>query len=81
MADLVARVAAVLRGAPPAATEPEIPSTEQERLAVEALRTGEPVLALHARQEEDAVGVELVVAVPDQPGVLPAAAAYWPCTG
>ncbi|MFD9375134.1 [protein-PII] uridylyltransferase [Streptomyces sp. NPDC059999] len=74
VADLVARVAAVLRGAPPSATEPEIPSTEQERLAVEALRTGEPVLALHARQEEDAVGVELVVAVPDQPGVLPAAA-------
>ncbi|MCY0919570.1 [protein-PII] uridylyltransferase [Streptomyces sp. H27-G5] len=74
VADLVARVAAVLRGAPPAATEPEIPSTEQERLAVEALRTGEPVLALHARQEEDAVGVELVVALPDQPGVLPAAA-------
>ncbi|MER5779515.1 [protein-PII] uridylyltransferase [Streptomyces sp. NPDC002039] len=74
VADLVARVAAVLRGAPPAVTEPEIPSTEAERLAVEALRTGEPVLALHARQEEDAVGVELVVAVPDQPGVLPAAA-------
>ncbi|GHI87152.1 [protein-PII] uridylyltransferase [Streptomyces xanthophaeus] len=71
--DLVARVAAVLRGAAPEPTEPEIPSTEEERLAVEALRTGEPVLALHARQEdEDAVGVELVVAVPDQPGVLPA---------
>lgn len=74
VADLVARVAAVLRGTSPAAGEPEIPSTEQERLAVEALRTGEPVLALHARQEEDAVGVELVVAVPDQPGVLPAVA-------
>lgn len=74
VADLVARVAAVLRGAPPAVTELEIPTTEQERLAVEALRTGEPVLALHARQEEDAVGVELVVAVPDQPGVLPAVA-------
>ncbi|MDA5281777.1 [protein-PII] uridylyltransferase [Streptomyces sp. NPDC054904] len=75
VADLVERVAAVLRGAPPAVTEPEIPSTEQERLAVEALRTGEPVLALHAREEEDeAVGVELVLAVPDQPGVLPAAA-------
>ncbi|MEU9106550.1 [protein-PII] uridylyltransferase [Streptomyces xanthophaeus] len=71
--DLVARVAAVLRGAAPEPTEPQIPSTEEERLAVEALRTGEPVLALHARQEdEDAVGVELVVAVPDQPGVLPA---------
>lgn len=72
--DLVARVAAVLRGAAPAVTELEIPTTEQERLAVEALRTREPVLALHARQEEDAVGVELVLAVPDQPGVLPAAA-------
>ncbi|MEV6951543.1 [protein-PII] uridylyltransferase [Streptomyces sp. NPDC051183] len=74
VADLVARVAAVLRGTAPAATELEIPTTEQERLAVEALRTREPVLALHARQEEDAVGVELVVAVPDQPGVLPAVA-------
>ncbi|WP_030767547.1 [protein-PII] uridylyltransferase [Streptomyces sp. NRRL F-2664] len=74
VADLVARVAALLRGAPPAERDPEIRSAEQERLAVEALRTREPVLALHARQEEDAVGVELVVAVPDQPGVLPAAA-------
>ncbi|WP_411101685.1 [protein-PII] uridylyltransferase [Streptomyces sp. cmx-4-9] len=74
VADLVARVAAVLQGAAPAAAEPEIPTTEQERLAVEALRTREPVLALHAREEEDAVGAELVVAVPDQPGVLPAAA-------
>ncbi|MFE3560658.1 [protein-PII] uridylyltransferase [Streptomyces sp. NPDC059193] len=74
VADLVARVAAVLRGTPQEVREPEIPTTEQERVAVEALRTGEPVLALHARQEEDAVGVELVVAVPDQPGVLPAAA-------
>ncbi|MGW7441079.1 [protein-PII] uridylyltransferase [Streptomyces sp. NPDC054849] len=74
VADLVARVAAVLRGTAPAAREPEIPTTESERLAVEALRTGEPVLALHTRQEEDAVGVELVVAVPDQPGVLPAVA-------
>ncbi|MCY0941280.1 [protein-PII] uridylyltransferase [Streptomyces antarcticus] len=75
VADLVARVAAVLRGATPAVRELEIPTTEQERLAIEALRTGEPVLALHARREEDdAVGVELVVAVPDQPGVLPAVA-------
>ncbi|GHE29592.1 bifunctional uridylyltransferase/uridylyl-removing enzyme [Streptomyces vinaceus] len=75
VADLVARVASVLRGAPPVPAEQAIPTTEQERLAVEALRTGEPVLALHARPEEDdAVGVELVVAVPDQPGVLPAVA-------
>ncbi|MER6779851.1 MULTISPECIES: [protein-PII] uridylyltransferase [unclassified Streptomyces] len=75
VADLVGRVASVLRGAPQPTAEPAIPTTEQERLAVEALRTGEPVLALHARREEDdAVGVELVVAVPDQPGVLPAVA-------
>lgn len=75
VADLVARVAAVLRGATPAVRELEIPTTEQERLAIEALRTREPVLALHARREEDdAVGVELVVAVPDQPGILPAVA-------
>ncbi|MFB6616108.1 [protein-PII] uridylyltransferase [Streptomyces sp. NPDC056367] len=74
VADLVARAAAVLRGTAPEAGEPEIPTAEQERLAVEALRTGEPVLALQARHEEDMVGVELVVAVPDQPGVLPAVA-------
>ncbi|MGW7193737.1 HD domain-containing protein, partial [Streptomyces sp. NPDC054838] len=74
VADLVSRVGAVLQGAAPAATELGIPVTDQERLAVEALRTGEPVLALEARHEEDAVGVDLVVAVPDQPGVLPALA-------
>lgn len=75
VADLVARVASVLRGAPPVAAELAIATAEQERLAVEALRTREPVLALHARREEDdAVGAELVVAVPDQPGVLPAVA-------
>ncbi|MFJ7591129.1 [protein-PII] uridylyltransferase [Streptomyces sp. NPDC097617] len=74
VADLALRVAAVLRGTAPEAGDPEIPTTEQERLAVEALRTREPVLALQARQEEDAVGVDLVVAVPDQPGVLPAVA-------
>ncbi|MGW6742372.1 [protein-PII] uridylyltransferase [Streptomyces sp. NPDC055025] len=80
--DLVARVAAVLAGDAPAEPEPTAPSAEQERLAVEALRTGDPVLSLRAqaetRQEEDAtpepVGVELLIALPDQPGVLPAAA-------
>ncbi|HZX38285.1 MAG TPA: ACT domain-containing protein, partial [Streptomyces sp.] len=47
---------------------------------IEALRTGEPVLALHAQTESAAgdepepVGVELLIALPDQPGVLPAAA-------
>ncbi|MFJ4780514.1 [protein-PII] uridylyltransferase [Streptomyces sp. NPDC088762] len=74
VSDLVGRVTAVLRGTAPVAGEPEVATTEHERLAVEALRTGEPVLALHTRPEEDAVGVELVVAVPDQPGVLPAVA-------
>lgn len=81
VADLVARVAAVLRGTAPAAGEPEIPTTEQERLAVEALRTGEPVLALQARQEGDAVGVDLVVAVPDQRGSFRRWPGSWPCTG
>ncbi|MEV8534179.1 [protein-PII] uridylyltransferase [Streptomyces sp. NPDC051211] len=74
VADLVRRVAAVLDGAPAAPSDLSLPGAEQERLAVEALRTGEPVLTLHARQEPDAVGVELAVAVPDQPGVLPAVA-------
>ncbi|MEW1638882.1 [protein-PII] uridylyltransferase [Streptomyces sp. NPDC093801] len=75
VADLVRRVAAVLSGAPAADPQPERPTAEQERLALEALRTGEPVLTLHARQEEDdAVGAELAVAVPDRPGVLPAVA-------
>ncbi|MFJ2218332.1 [protein-PII] uridylyltransferase [Streptomyces sp. NPDC101062] len=90
--DLVTRVAAVLAGDDPAEPEPTAPSAEQERLAVEALRTGGPVLALHAQteapqpgtaqdeQEEqedgapEPVGVELLIALPDQPGVLPAAA-------
>ncbi|MFE7774758.1 [protein-PII] uridylyltransferase [Streptomyces sp. NPDC057445] len=81
VADLVRRVAGVLAGEEPAEPEPEAPSAEQERLAVEALRTGGPVLALHAQAEvpqpegePEPVGVELLIAVPEQPGVLPAAA-------
>ncbi|MFJ5550380.1 [protein-PII] uridylyltransferase [Streptomyces sp. NPDC093225] len=79
VADLVKRVAAVLSGAPAAAPDADAPSAEQERLAVEAVRTGGPVLALRTRaetrsEEPDEVGVELLIAVPDQPGVLPAAA-------
>ncbi|AVZ75541.1 [protein-PII] uridylyltransferase [Streptomyces lunaelactis] len=80
VADLVKRVTAVLAGDAPAEPEPAAPSAEQERLAIEALRTGEPVLALHAQAEPSAgdepepVGVELLIALPDQPGVLPAAA-------
>ncbi len=79
--DLVNRVAAVLAGDDPDEPEPVAPSAEQERLAVEALRTGGPVLSLHAQAEtahEDGepepVGVELLIALPDQPRVLPAAA-------
>ncbi|MEU4026766.1 [protein-PII] uridylyltransferase [Streptomyces anulatus] len=79
--DLVKRVAAVLAGESPEEPEETAPSAEHERLAIEALRTGEPVLALHTRPEEPAgdgevepVGVELLIALPDRPGVLPAAA-------
>ncbi|WP_406515106.1 [protein-PII] uridylyltransferase [Streptomyces sp. NBC_00873] len=81
VADLVTRVAAVLAGEATADPEPVAPGAEQERLAIEALRTGEPVLALHAQAEtpdEDGepepIGVELLIALPDRPGVLPAAA-------
>ncbi|MGW5088703.1 [protein-PII] uridylyltransferase [Streptomyces coelicoflavus] len=89
VADLVKRVAAVLAGEPPAEAEAAAPTAEQERLAVEAFRTGAPVLALRARTEPpagsaepgaakdagpDPLGVELLIAVPDQAGVLPAVA-------
>ncbi|WP_435853687.1 [protein-PII] uridylyltransferase [Streptomyces sparsogenes] len=117
LADLVKRVAGVLAGEPAAdPSAPQQTTAEQERLAIEAWRTGGPVLALHARSEAlppgeptgarastpasgapdkrtgapeagapsyaepgeepgtEAIGVELLIAVPDQPGVLPAAA-------
>ncbi|MEU3276708.1 [protein-PII] uridylyltransferase [Streptomyces antibioticus] len=84
--DLVKRVAAVLAG-----DEPDEPATaaataEQERLAIEAVATGSPVLALRAQTEPPAddteqppgdpepLGVELLIAVPDREGVLPAVA-------
>ncbi|WP_185912135.1 [protein-PII] uridylyltransferase [Streptomyces sp. WAC08452] len=94
VADLVKRVSAVLAGDPPAEPEAGAPTAEQERLAVEAFRTGGPGLALRAQTEPPAapeqtgdpapaggaappavpepLGVELLIAVPDQPGVLPA---------
>ncbi|MEU5999124.1 [protein-PII] uridylyltransferase [Streptomyces sp. NPDC047197] len=87
VADLVKRVGAVLSGEEPEAVEDAAPTAEQERLAVEAFRTGGPVLALRAQTEgaagaggEEAsggpepLGVELIIAVPDQPGVLSAVA-------
>jgi [protein-PII] uridylyltransferase len=83
VADLVKRVSAVLAGDADDEPEPGAPTAEQERLAIEAFRTGAPVLALRAQTEPAAtdeeqagdpepLGVELLIAVPDQPGVLPA---------
>ncbi|MEV5145770.1 [protein-PII] uridylyltransferase [Streptomyces sp. NPDC052727] len=84
VADLVRRVCAVLAGDAPDEPEPAAPTAEQERLAIEAYRTGGPVLALRAQTEPvtdeepagdpEPLGVELLIAVPDQPGVLPAVA-------
>ncbi len=83
VADLVKRVSAVLAGDDPDEPEAAAPTAEQERLAIEAFRTGGPVLALRAQTEPPAeepsgdpepLGVELLIAVPDQEGVLPAVA-------
>ncbi|MDG9724038.1 [protein-PII] uridylyltransferase [Streptomyces sp. DH41] len=102
VADLVKRVSAVLAGDRLEEPEAAAPTAEQERLAVEAFRTGGPVLALRAQTEPPAgperaadprhaavperaadpertadpepLGVELLIAVPDQAGVLPAVA-------
>ncbi|CAL9607971.1 [protein-PII] uridylyltransferase [Streptomyces sp. enrichment culture] len=85
VADLVRRATAVLAGDEPEEPGAAAPTAEQERLAVEAFRTGGPVLALRARTEPVAagpaadsgpepLGVELLIAVPDQEGVLPAVA-------
>ncbi|WP_250399843.1 [protein-PII] uridylyltransferase [Streptomyces cellostaticus] len=84
VADLVRRVAAVLAGDAAEEPEPAAPSAEQERLAIEAFRTAGPVLALRAQTEPgpgdeapgepEPLGVELLIAVPDQPAVLPAVA-------
>ncbi|WP_409238547.1 [protein-PII] uridylyltransferase [Streptomyces sp. PA5.6] len=79
VADLVKRVTAVLSGEAPEerAAEDAAPTAEQERLAVEAYRTGGPVLSMRADSgvpsEEggpEPLGVELVVAVPERAGVL-----------
>jgi [protein-PII] uridylyltransferase len=81
VADLVERVAEVLSGGEvPDSVAPE-PTAEEERLAIEAARTAGPVLALHTHPQPDAgpapdgaggepVGVELLLAVPDRPGLL-----------
>ncbi|MEZ3181341.1 [protein-PII] uridylyltransferase [Streptomyces pimonensis] len=82
VADLVERVRAVLSGKAPDGPEEAVPTAEQERLAIEAVATGAPVLSLRARAEPptepsgdpEPLGVELRIAVPDQAGVLPAVA-------
>ncbi|MFE3875660.1 [protein-PII] uridylyltransferase [Kitasatospora sp. NPDC059146] len=71
---LVARVAVQLAGGGAAPVEAE-PGAEQERLAVEAARTGAPALSLLAQAEgadpgTEPMGVELNLAVPDRPGLL-----------
>jgi [protein-PII] uridylyltransferase len=82
--DLVRRVRAVLTGDAPEEPEPAAPTAEQERLAIEAFRTRSPVLALRAQTEPvpegelagapEPLGVELLIAVPGRPAVLPAVA-------
>uniref|UniRef100_UPI00124B59C3 [protein-PII] uridylyltransferase n=1 Tax=Streptomyces albicerus TaxID=2569859 RepID=UPI00124B59C3 len=83
VADLVKRVSAALAGDDPEEPEAAATTAEQERLAIEAFRTGGPVLALRAQTEPpseepsgdpEPLGVELLIAVPDQKGVLPAVA-------
>ncbi|MGV9683700.1 [protein-PII] uridylyltransferase [Streptomyces cellulosae] len=82
VADLVKRVAAVLAGQAPPDPEEAAPTAQHERLALEAAATGAPVLSLRAQTEPPAepsddpepLGVELLIAVPDQAGVLPAVA-------
>ncbi|MFJ9661588.1 [protein-PII] uridylyltransferase [Streptomyces griseoflavus] len=82
VADLVGRVSAVLSGNVPADPAQAEPTAEHERLALEAVATATPVLSLRAQTEPPAepagdpepLGVELLIAVPDQAGVLPAVA-------
>ncbi|MER5841195.1 [protein-PII] uridylyltransferase [Streptomyces prasinus] len=82
VADLVKRVSAALSGDVPADPEEAAPTAEHERLALEAAATDAPVLSLRAQSEPPAeppggpepLGVELLIAVPDQAGVLPAVA-------
>ncbi|GAA2457828.1 [protein-PII] uridylyltransferase [Streptomyces macrosporus] len=103
VADLVRRVGAVLAGGSADSGRPAAfrPTAEARRLAVEAWRTGGPVLTLRTRTEAPAdpdtgtgtdrdptpdtapdpvptapepVGAELLIALRDRPGVLPAVA-------
>ena len=86
VADLAARAAAALdeesrqAPGPVPAPGPAEPSAEEERLAVEAARTGGPVLSLRAESEQapdpttEPMGVTLTLALPERPAVLPTVA-------
>lgn len=82
LADLVDRVAGALDTGDLPDNGDRESTAEEERLAIEAARTRGPVLALHAKAEpqpegdaqDEALGVELLVAVPDRPGLLAHAA-------
>ncbi len=84
--ELVRRTAAVLGGTPPADDcRPPPDDAEGDAAAAHALHTGAPVLVLRERPEgapvahgadggEEPTGAELLLALPDRPGVLPALA-------
>jgi [protein-PII] uridylyltransferase len=83
VADLVKRVTGVLAGEAVPTPPTREPSAEEERLAVEAARTGASAIVLRTQAEPvgdagdggtEPVGAELLLAVPDRPGLLPAAA-------
>ncbi|MCA6093353.1 [protein-PII] uridylyltransferase [Streptomyces sp. SCA3-4] len=76
VAELVRRAAAAMAGEPlPGRTEPAPPTPGEERLTAEAARTAGPVVAFGPHPGPgDGETVALTVAVPDQPGVLPATA-------
>jgi [protein-PII] uridylyltransferase len=89
VADLAKRVTEMLAAGEVPEPVTEEPTVEAERLAIEAARTGGPVIALRAQHDpnpeqaatdgggatpttraEEPVGVELLLAVPDRPGLL-----------
>ncbi|GAA1975782.1 [protein-PII] uridylyltransferase [Kitasatospora viridis] len=75
VAGLVQRVAELLRGTGTAGAPAASTRVEEERLAVEAARTGEPALLLRAETAQDApvgepMGVELSLAIAERPGLL-----------
>lgn len=88
VADLVGRVATALGadgGSDRLGQGQPAPTATQERLAAQALHTEGPVLSLRTQPETvspdltdsteaEPVGVELLIALPERPGVLPAVA-------